>query len=39
MEALDKAIYDYHNTDKTITTILKETGISKATFYRHLDYK
>ena len=39
MNALDKAIYDYHNTDKTITTILKETGISKSYFYRHLDYK
>ena len=39
MEALDKAIYDYHNTDKTISTILKENNISKATFYRHLDYK
>ena len=39
MDALDKALYDYHNTDKTITTILKETGISKSMFYRHLDYK
>lgn len=39
MEALEKALYDYHNTDKTITTILKETGISKSMFYRHLDYK
>ena len=39
MNALDKAIYDYHNTDKTITTILKETGINKSYFYRHLDYK
>ena len=39
MNALDKAIYDYHNTNKTITTILKETGISKSYFYRHLDYK
>lgn len=39
MNALDKAIYDYHNTNKTVTTILKETGISKSTFYRYLDYK
>ena len=39
MDALEKALYDYHNTDKTITTILKETGISKSMFYRHLDYK
>jgi len=39
MAALDKAIYDYHNTDKTVTTILKEYNISKSTFYRHLDYK
>ena len=39
MSALDKALFDYHNTDKTITTILQETGLSKATFYRHLDYK
>lgn len=39
MDALDKALYDYHNTDKTITTILKETGISRSMFYRHLDYK
>ena len=39
MNALDKALFDYHNTDKTITTILQETGLSKATFYRNLDYK
>lgn len=39
MNALEKAIYDYHNTDKTITTILTETGISKSKFYRNLDYK
>ena len=39
MSALDKALFDYHNTDKTITTILQETGLSKATLYRHLDYK
>jgi hypothetical protein len=39
MSALDKALYDYHNTKKTITTILKETGLSKSYFYRHLDYK
>ena len=29
MEALDKAIYDYHNTDKTVVDILKEYNISK----------
>lgn len=39
MNALDKAIYDYHNTEKTVVSILKEYKISKATFYRHLDYK
>ena len=39
MSALDKALYDYHNTDKTITTILQENNISKSYFYRHLDYK
>lgn len=39
MSPLEKAIYDYHNTDKTIVTILKETGISKSMFYRNLDYK
>lgn len=39
MDALEKALYDYHNTDKTIATILKETGISKSMFYRNLDYK
>lgn len=39
MNALDKALYDYHNTNKTITTILQENNISKSCFYRHLDYK
>lgn len=39
MSSLDKALYDYHNTDKTITTILQENNISKNYFYRHLDYK
>lgn len=39
MDALEKAIYDYHNTDKTIVTILKENNISKSKFYRNLDYK
>lgn len=39
MNALEKALYDYHNTNKTITTILTETGISKSMFYRNLDYK
>lgn len=39
MNALDKALFDYHNTNKTIVTILKETGLSKSYFYRHLDYK
>ena len=39
MSALDKALYDYHNTDKTITTILQENNISKSYFYTHLDYK
>ena len=39
MDALEKAIYDYHNTNKTITVILQETGISKSMFYRNLDYK
>ena len=39
MKALDKALYDYHNTDKTISVILQETGLSKSYFYRHLDYK
>ena len=39
MTALEKAIYDYHHTEKTISVILQETGVSKATFYRHLDYK
>ena len=39
MTALDKALNDYHNTDKTISVILKETGLSKSYFYRHLDYK
>lgn len=39
MDALEKAIYDYHNTNKTMATILRETGISKSKFYRHLDYK
>lgn len=39
MSPLDKAIYDYHNTDKTISTILKEYNIPKASFYRNLDYK
>lgn len=39
MGSLDKALYDYHNTDKTITTILQENNISKSYFYRHLDYK
>ena len=27
MNALEKAIYDYHNTNKTIALILQETGI------------
>lgn len=39
MNALDKALFDYYNTNKTIATILKETGLSKSYFYRHLDYK
>lgn len=39
MNALEKAIYDYHNTNKTIALILQETGISKSMFYRNLDYK
>ena len=39
MNALEKAIYDYHNTNKTIVLILQETGISKSMFYRNLDYK
>lgn len=39
MNALDKALFDYHNTNKTIATILKETGLNKSYFYRHLDYK
>ena len=39
MNALDKALFDYHNTEKTIATILKETGLNKSYFYRHLDYK
>lgn len=39
MSALDKALYDYHNTNKTITTILQENNLSKSYFYRHLDYK
>lgn len=39
MNALDKALYDYHNTNKTITTILQENNISKSYFYRYLDYK
>ena len=39
MNSLDKALFDYHNTNKTITTIFKETKISKSYFYRHLDYK
>lgn len=38
MNALDKAIYDYHNTNKSVIDILIEYNISKATFYRHLDY-
>ena len=37
MNALDKALFDYHNTNKTIATILKETGLNKSYFYRHLD--
>ena len=39
MNALDKALFDYHNTEKTIAIILKETGLNKSYFYRHLDYK
>ena len=39
MDALEKAIFDYHNTDKTVVSILKEYNISKSKFYRHLDYK
>lgn len=39
MDALEKAIYDYHNTNKTIVEILKENNISKSRFYRNLDYK
>ena len=39
MDALEKALYDYHNTTKTIVEILNETGLSKSYFYRHLDYK
>ena len=39
MNAWEKAIYDYHNTNKTIALILQETGISKSMFYRNLDYK
>lgn len=39
MNALDKAIYDYHNTTKTVDKILEEYKISKSTFYRHLDFK
>lgn len=39
MNALDKALFDYHNTNKTIATILKEAGLNKSYFYRHLDYK
>lgn len=38
MDALDKAIYDYHNTDKTVASIIKEYNISKSTFYRNIDY-
>ena len=39
MDSLDKALFDYHNTDKTIATILEETKLSKSYFYRHLYYK
>lgn len=39
MDALDKALYDYHNTNKKIATILQENNLSKSYFYRHLDYK
>ena len=39
MNSLDKALFDYHNTNKTIATILEETKLSKSYFYRHLDYK
>ncbi len=39
MDSLDKALYDYHNTDKLITTILQENNLSKSYFYKHLDYK
>lgn len=36
---LQQAIFDYHNTRKTVSEILKEYGISKSYFYRHLDFK
>ena len=35
---LNKALFLYHNTDIPVCQILKQTGMSKATFYRNLDY-